>query len=131
MSYKSKFLGLCLCLVSAALMLQLVCANIETNEVTDNNAEFYMLQGVRVYPNDRQCSLVGGLCVQTSDCTEPTSNKNLCPSSTHLGVECCYELPVRPAPCSQHMGACMDRCHQRLIRPGTDCENGQVCCVLV
>ncbi|XP_034478772.1 uncharacterized protein LOC117785009 isoform X2 [Drosophila innubila] len=89
MSYKSNFIGLCLV---SALMLQFVCANIETNDVNDNNDEYYMLQGVRVYPNDRQCSLVGGLCVQTSDCTEPTSNKNLCPSSTHLGVECCYEL---------------------------------------
>lgn len=50
-----------------------------------------VLQGVRVYPNDRQCVLVGGLCVQSSDCTEPTSNKGLCPTSAHLGVECCYE----------------------------------------
>ncbi|KAH8403860.1 hypothetical protein KR215_004339 [Drosophila sulfurigaster] len=129
MSNKSNFIGLCL--VAALMMLQFVSADIETNEVNDNSGDIYMLQGVRVYPNDRQCVLVGGLCVQSGDCNEPTTNKGLCPSSSHLGVECCYELPVRPAPCSQHLGECKDTCNLRLHRPGTDCENGQVCCLLV
>lgn len=40
-------------------------------------------------------------------------------------------VPVRPAPCKEHLGECMDRCHKTLMRPGTDCENGQKCCVLI
>ncbi|XP_023160539.1 U-scoloptoxin(19)-Sm1a-like isoform X1 [Drosophila hydei] len=119
-----------LCLVSA-LMLQFACADIETNEVNDNSTPEYMIQGVRVYPNDRHCALVGGLCVHTSDCNLPTTNKGLCPSSAHLGVECCYELPVRPAPCEQHLGACMKSCNPSIQRPATDCDNGEVCCVLM
>ncbi|KMY95589.1 U-scoloptoxin(19)-Tl1a isoform X1 [Drosophila simulans] len=120
---------LCCLLVSSILVLHQAQANIETNDVNDPN--YYMLQGVRVYPNDRQCVMVGGLCVAESDCIEPTSNKGLCPTSAGEGVECCYELPVRPAPCAEHLGQCMDRCHQRLLRPGLDCKNGQVCCVLI
>ncbi|XP_016953632.1 U-scoloptoxin(19)-Sm1a isoform X1 [Drosophila biarmipes] len=127
MSPRKSLLG-CL-LVSALLVLHQVQANVETNEV--DTSDTYMLQGVEVFPNDRQCVLVGGLCVKTDDCIEPTTNKGLCPSSAGRGVECCYELPVRPAPCAEHLGLCMDRCHQRLLRPGTDCENGQVCCVLI
>ncbi|KAH8347952.1 hypothetical protein KR084_002495 [Drosophila pseudotakahashii] len=127
MSPRKSLLG-CL-LVSAILVLHQVQANVETNEV--DTAEPYLLQGVRVYPNDRQCVLVGGLCVKTEDCLEPTTNKGLCPTSADQGVECCYELPVRPAPCGEHLGECKDRCHQRLVRPGNDCENGQVCCVLI
>ncbi|XP_017836149.1 uncharacterized protein LOC108595430 isoform X2 [Drosophila busckii] len=88
MSYKSNLLGLCL--LATALILQVVCANVVTNEVTD---DFYMLQGVRVYSNDRQCTLLGGICVKSSDCSLPTTNKGLCPTNAHLGVECCYELP--------------------------------------
>ncbi|EDV36170.1 uncharacterized protein Dana_GF12088, isoform A [Drosophila ananassae] len=125
---KSLLLG-CLLVAAATTMLDMVAANTDTNNVDD--PEVYMLQGVRVYPNDRQCVLVGGLCVATTDCMEPTTNKGLCPTSAGHDVECCYELPVRPAPCAQHFGECMDRCHQRLLRPGTDCENGQVCCVLI
>ena len=120
---------LCCLLVSSILVLHQAQANIETNDV--NDPSYYMLQGVRVYPNDRQCVMVGGLCVAESDCIEPTSNKGLCPTSAGEGVECCYELPVRPAPCAEHLGQCMDRCHQRLLRPGSDCKNGQVCCVLI
>ncbi|BFG03725.1 U-scoloptoxin(19)-Sm1a [Drosophila madeirensis] len=129
MSISKSFLGCLMVAVVMVTMLHSGRADIETNEVNDQDV--YMLQGVRVYPNDRQCVMVGGLCVKTSDCTEPTNNKGLCPTSVHLGVECCYELPVRPAPCAEHLGMCMDRCHQRLLRPGTDCVNGQVCCVLI
>ncbi|XP_016927709.1 uncharacterized protein [Drosophila suzukii] len=128
MSPRKSLLG-CL-LVSTILVLHQVLADVETNEV-DTSGDVYMLQGVRVYPNDRQCVLVGGLCVETKDCLEPTSNRGLCPSSAGQEVECCYELPVRPAPCAEHLGQCMDRCHQRLLRPGNDCKNGQVCCVLI
>ncbi|EDW77229.1 uncharacterized protein Dwil_GK22257, isoform A [Drosophila willistoni] len=128
MSLKNCLVGLCLWLAA----LQIVCADIETNEVNEyGRPEYYMLQGVRVYPNNRECVLVGGLCVRTSECTELTSKKGLCPDYAHLGVECCYELPIKPAPCTEHLGVCMNRCPQRLVRPGNDCENGQVCCVVV
>ncbi|KAH8252218.1 hypothetical protein KR038_003077 [Drosophila bunnanda] len=128
MSLRKSLLG-CLLVAIALIMLHHVQADVETNEV--DSGETYMLQGVKVYPNDRQCVLVGGLCVQSEDCLEPTTNRGLCPSSAGRGVECCYELPVRPAPCAQHLGQCMDKCHLRLHRPGNDCENGQVCCVLI
>ncbi|KAH8254468.1 hypothetical protein KR032_010218 [Drosophila birchii] len=127
MSLRKSFLG-CLLVVTALIMLHHVEADVETNEV--DLGETYMLQGVKVYPNDRQCVMVGGLCVKSEDCLEPTTNRGLCPSSAN-GVECCYELPVRPAPCAQHLGQCMDRCHHRLHRPGNDCKEGQVCCVLI
>ncbi|XP_017007817.1 uncharacterized protein [Drosophila takahashii] len=92
MSPRKSLLG-CL-LVSAILVLHQAQANVETNEV--DTPEHYMLQGVRVYPNDRQCVLVGGLCVKTEDCLEPTTNKGLCPTSQGQGVECCYELRSPP-----------------------------------
>ncbi|KAH8402426.1 hypothetical protein KR009_011876 [Drosophila setifemur] len=122
---KSLLLG-CLLVVTAAIAM---ANELETNTVDEGYT--YMLQGVLVYPNDRECVMVGGICVASNDCLASTTNKGLCPTSSALGVECCYELPVRPAPCDQHLGMCMDRCHHRLQRPGTDCENGQVCCVLV
>jgi len=110
MSPRKSLLG-CL-LVSTILVLHQVLADVETNEV-DTSGDVYskcprishmtyaitkaptiriaVLQGVRVYPNDRQCVLVGGLCVETKDCLEPTSNRGLCPSSAGQEVECCYE----------------------------------------
>ncbi|XP_020815119.1 uncharacterized protein LOC110189404 isoform X2 [Drosophila serrata] len=88
MSLRKSFLG-CLLVATALIMLHHVQADVETNEV--DSGETYMLQGVKVYPNDRQCVLVGGLCVQSEDCLEPTTNRGLCPSSAGHGVECCYE----------------------------------------
>ncbi|XP_017072598.1 uncharacterized protein LOC108108890 isoform X2 [Drosophila eugracilis] len=88
MSFRKSLLS-CL-LVSTILVLHQVHADIETNEV--DTSDVYRLQGVLVYPNDRQCVLVGGLCVKTDDCNEPTTNKGLCPTSASQGVECCYEL---------------------------------------
>ncbi|XP_034652791.1 uncharacterized protein LOC117891428 isoform X2 [Drosophila subobscura] len=94
MSISKSFLGCLMVAVVMVTMLHSGRADIETNEVNDQDV--YMLQGVRVYPNDRQCVMVGGLCVKTSDCTEPTNNKGLCPTSVHQGVECCYELRPKP-----------------------------------
>ncbi|XP_037955908.1 uncharacterized protein LOC119685636 isoform X2 [Teleopsis dalmanni] len=68
-----------------------ICAHVEDNEV-DDVPEYHMLQGVKVYQGDRQCVLVGGLCVHSSDCNEPTTTRGLCPTNSHRGVECCYEL---------------------------------------
>lgn len=46
--------------------------------------------GVHIYPVERHCAMVGGLCVQKGDCAEPTTKKGLCGKSQHLNVECCY-----------------------------------------
>lgn len=62
------------------------------NRSVDNlhcfSAENYF--GVRVYPVERNCAMVGGLCVEKKDCAEPTTKKGLCAKSQHLDVECCY-----------------------------------------
>ncbi|KAH8416219.1 hypothetical protein KR222_011555 [Zaprionus bogoriensis] len=125
MSNKSYIFALCL---AAVLVLQYVCADIETNEVND---EYYMVAGVRVYHHDRQCILLGGLCVQSSDCKLPTTNKGLCPSTTHLGVECCYEFVPKLAPCRQYGAECMDWCNPGVRQNSTDCTDGQFCCILM
>lgn len=49
------------------------------------------ISGVKVYSMDRDCAMVGGVCIQSSDCVVPTSKKGLCPSNQLFGVECCYE----------------------------------------
>ncbi|KAH8301545.1 hypothetical protein KR059_005629 [Drosophila kikkawai] len=128
MSLRKSFLG-CLLVATALIMLHHVHADADTNEL--DSPDTYMLQGVKVYPHDRQCVMVGGLCVKSEDCLEPTTKRGLCPSSAAYGVECCYELPVRPAPCQQHGGVCMSFCNKRLLRPGNDCKNGQACCLLL
>ncbi|EDW02161.1 U-scoloptoxin(19)-Sm1a [Drosophila grimshawi] len=129
MSNTSIFLGLCLV---SAIMLQFVCADIETNEVNDNDPKFFMHEGVRVYlPHEEECVKLGGLCIQTRDCDKRTSYEGLCPTNKKYGVECCFEYSVKPAPCSHFSGECMERCNKDLERPGNDCNNGEVCCVLV
>lgn len=47
--------------------------------------------GVYVFPPTRECSLVGGICVQEQDCSpgETTSQKGLC-SGHGDNIECCY-----------------------------------------
>lgn len=41
-----------------------------------------------MYSYTNACSSVGGLCVHTADCLEPTSTKGLCADN---GAECCYQ----------------------------------------
>jgi len=132
MSQMQKLTSVCKLgfLVFTLILINSCWANIVDNEVGDD-PEYRMIQGVKVYQGDRECVLVGGLCVHSDDCLEPTSNKGLCSSHAHLGVECCYELPLKPAPCEQHMGICRNRCPVNLQRPGVDCIDGEVCCVLV
>ncbi|KAL5286163.1 hypothetical protein ACFFRR_007685 [Megaselia abdita] len=47
--------------------------------------------GVKLYSIERDCAMVGGICVHNSDCVSPTSKKGLCPSNQFAGVECCWE----------------------------------------
>ncbi|XP_052860422.1 U-scoloptoxin(19)-Tl1a [Anopheles cruzii] len=88
--------------------------------------------GVRLYKMERPCAMIGGVCVQTSDCKDRPGNSGLCPENAHLGVDCCYEIkPANNLSCHEYRGACMDRCNDRLQRPASDCNDGQKCCVLV
>lgn len=57
---------------------------------------YFLIQdyfGVHVYPQERDCAMLGGMCVHTEDCepSQLTSTKGLCPNFRDLGVECCYQ----------------------------------------
>uniref|UniRef100_A0A182WWS4 Uncharacterized protein n=1 Tax=Anopheles quadriannulatus TaxID=34691 RepID=A0A182WWS4_ANOQN len=88
--------------------------------------------GVKLYKMERPCAMLGGMCVQTSECKQRPANSGLCPENTHLGVDCCYEVkPASNLTCHEYRGACMERCAEELQRPSTDCTDGSKCCVLV
>ncbi|ETN67195.1 hypothetical protein AND_001002 [Anopheles darlingi] len=88
--------------------------------------------GVKLYKMERPCAMLGGFCVQTSECNHRPANSGLCPENGHLGVDCCYEVkPASNLTCHEYRGACMDRCAESLQRPAADCTDGQRCCVLV
>uniref|UniRef100_A0A182NJP4 WAP domain-containing protein n=1 Tax=Anopheles dirus TaxID=7168 RepID=A0A182NJP4_9DIPT len=88
--------------------------------------------GVKLYKMERPCAMLGGMCVQTSECKQRPATHGLCPENGHLGVDCCYEVkPAKNLTCHEYRGACMDRCAQTLQRPASDCSDGQACCVLV
>uniref|UniRef100_A0A2M4C399 Putative secreted protein n=1 Tax=Anopheles marajoara TaxID=58244 RepID=A0A2M4C399_9DIPT len=94
------------------------------------NEDSYL--GVKVYKIERHCAMLGGMCVQTSECNYRPANSGLCPENAHLGVDCCYEVkPASNLTCHEYRGACMDRCAEGLQRPATDCGDTQRCCVLV
>lgn len=48
--------------------------------------------GVPVYTPSRECSMLGGLCVQENDCARDqlTQKTGLCQDREN-GVECCYQ----------------------------------------
>lgn len=88
--------------------------------------------GVKLYKMERPCAMLGGMCVQTSECKSRPGKEGLCPENGHLGVDCCYEVkPAKNLTCHEYRGACMDRCAEGLQRPSVDCADGQMCCVLV
>uniref|UniRef100_A0A1L8DNT2 Putative conserved secreted protein n=2 Tax=Nyssomyia neivai TaxID=330878 RepID=A0A1L8DNT2_9DIPT len=97
---------------------------IENNETLDEEGE------IKLWEIERECAMVGGVCVHRDDCDHVTSTTGLCPSNKHYGVECCYKLKIRLTTCHNHFGECMNECNPRIQRPATDCP-GQVCCVLV
>uniref|UniRef100_A0A2M3ZEF5 Putative secreted peptide n=1 Tax=Anopheles braziliensis TaxID=58242 RepID=A0A2M3ZEF5_9DIPT len=96
----------------------------------ESNDDSYL--GVKLYKIERPCAMLGGMCVQTSECNHRPANSGLCPENAHLGVDCCYEVkPASNLTCHEYLGACMNRCAEGLQRPATDCTDGQRCCVLV
>uniref|UniRef100_A0A182SG30 Uncharacterized protein n=1 Tax=Anopheles maculatus TaxID=74869 RepID=A0A182SG30_9DIPT len=95
-------------------------------------SKFTAYLGVKLYKMERPCAMLGGMCVQTSECKSRPGKEGLCPENGHLGVDCCYEVkPAKNLTCHEYRGACMDRCAEGLQRPSVDCADGQMCCVLV
>lgn len=45
-----------------------------------------------MYTPSRECSMLGGICVQEGDCEKDqfTAKSGLCPDR-EMGVECCYK----------------------------------------
>ncbi|KAG4075376.1 hypothetical protein HA402_003167 [Bradysia odoriphaga] len=122
-----------LVLVYALISLSFIyatCGVIENNETSDSD---YF--GIHVYPQERQCAMLGGMCVHKDDCepTQLTSTKGLCPNNSGLGVECCYQvLPRSSATCRQFLGECMPSCNDNLVRyEANDCPENTKCCTLV
>ncbi|KAJ6644300.1 hypothetical protein Bhyg_09267 [Pseudolycoriella hygida] len=106
--------------------------NIENNETNESSEMEYF--GVKVYPQERHCAMVGGMCVHQDDC-EPlhlTSTRNLCPKHKNKGVECCYQVIPRPAPCKQFLGECKKTCNPSLVQSqANDCPEDKKCCALI
>lgn len=76
--------------------------------------------------------MLGGLCVHEKDCGSGqfTQKKGLC-TDHDIGVECCYQVIAREAPCHQFGGMCMDNCGATVQQPfGNDCGD-KICCILV
>lgn len=109
-------------------------AEIPPPTVQENGEVVRTYLGVNVYKTERACARQGGLCVNKADCQSPTTKSGLCPDSAHRGVECCYEVtPVKGTlACAEHLGECMTNCNSlALRRPAKDCDDDEVCCVLV
>lgn len=98
---------------------------------------FYLtVGGVQIYQKEFACAMLGGNCVQRSDCypEDLTSIKGLCKKNRHNGVECCYRVkfPKKIQKCEEDFGGfCMNRCNEQLKRPADDCAGNEHCCVLV
>lgn len=76
--------------------------------------------------------MLGGLCVLESDCEKDqlTYKSGLCPDRA-IGVECCYKIVPKAAPCHRFGGACTDECAFTLRQPlGNDCGD-KTCCILI
>lgn len=89
-------------------------------------------KGVTVYAPSHECKMLGGLCVLEGDCEKDNTvhKRGLCPDRD-IGVECCYEVIPRSAPCQTFGGLCMDECgvtvQQTLVN---DCGDKK-CCIQV
>lgn len=128
-----NFYAVALLLIAAYVY---ACDGAEIPPPTDleNGEVVRSYQGVNVYKTERACARQGGLCVHNTDCKSPTTKSGLCPHSAHLGVECCYEVkPVKgDRSCRDYLGECMTSCNAvNLRRPANDCEEDEICCVLV
>lgn len=124
------FVALAVCIGDSAEIPPLPVQDDQNGASSSETQDSYL--GVKLYKVERPCAMLGGLCVQTSECNHRTANSGLCPENAHLGVDCCYEVkPAKNLTCHEFRGACMDRCAQALQRPATDCTDEQTCCVLV
>ncbi|XP_040154153.1 U-scoloptoxin(19)-Sm1a [Anopheles arabiensis] len=125
------FVALAICIGDSAEIPPLPVQDEQTAGASSAEPEESYL-GVKLYKMERPCAMLGGMCVQTSECKQRPANSGLCPENTHLGVDCCYEVkPASNLTCHEYRGACMERCAEELQRPSTDCTDGSKCCVLV
>ncbi|XP_041771928.1 U-scoloptoxin(19)-Sm1a [Anopheles merus] len=125
------FVALAVCIGDSAEIPPLPVQDDQTAGASSAEPEESYL-GVKLYKMERPCAMLGGMCVQTSECKQRPANSGLCPENTHLGVDCCYEVkPASNLTCHEYRGACMERCAAGLQRPSTDCTDGSKCCVLV
>lgn len=125
------FVALAVCIGDSAEIPPLPVQDEQTAGASSAEPEESYL-GVKLYKMERPCAMLGGMCVQTSECKQRPANSGLCPENTHLGVDCCYEVkPASNLTCHEYRGACMERCAEELQRPSTDCTDGSKCCVLV
>lgn len=48
--------------------------------------------GLRMFKLDRECAMVGGICMDVDDCDPEylSTTTGLCPSSSAYNVQCCY-----------------------------------------
>ncbi|RLU18997.1 hypothetical protein DMN91_009355 [Ooceraea biroi] len=68
-------------------------------------------------------------CLTLDMCDEPVKGETFCQQQ---GTSCCSIVKSEfRTHCRHHSGVCMDNCASALQRNAVDCENNQVCCVLV
>lgn len=48
--------------------------------------------GLRMFKLDKECAMVGGICMDVDDCDPEylSTTKGLCPTNSGHNVECCY-----------------------------------------
>lgn len=99
----------------------------------DESNENYYYAGVSLYTPSRECASLGGLCVHENDCAQGqfTQKTGLC-EDHDIGVECCYQVVEREAPCAQFGGVCMENCGVTIPQSlANDCGADKFCCILV
>ncbi|XP_061502015.1 uncharacterized protein LOC4576735 isoform X1 [Anopheles gambiae] len=84
------FVALAVCIGDSAEIPPLPVQDDQTAGASSAEPEESYL-GVKLYKMERPCAMLGGMCVQTSECKQRPANSGLCPENTHLGVDCCYE----------------------------------------
>ncbi|XP_055312355.1 uncharacterized protein LOC129574395 [Sitodiplosis mosellana] len=119
-------------LVSTVMLVAVMFAIAADCAIISDETIFDYYQGVPIYKRSRECSMLGGQCVQEGDCAkgELSHKRGLCPDR-EMGVECCYRVEPRPAPCEQYGGDCMDGCGDGVRNALGVCPGIQKCCILV
>ncbi|XP_066942164.1 U-scoloptoxin(19)-Tl1a-like [Macrobrachium rosenbergii] len=80
---------------------------------------------------EEPCSSEGGICALEEFCPARfrISEKGLCPTQQHKGVECCGIVPSNLRSCEDRGGECYAAETCRKI-PSVTCPAGEACCLL-